>query len=104
MLTTLVGVLVGSVLSSRSQQRQWLRDRQAEACAQVLRESSGVMIELGKLNGLVIEAAPEGSRVPATMDWRPWNEALAMISLVADDDMVEAAQAIDAEFWPIHEC
>ena len=29
-LTTLVGVLVGSVLSSRSQQRQWSRDRQAQ--------------------------------------------------------------------------
>ena len=101
-LTTLVGVLVGSALSSRSQQRQWSRDRQADACAQVLRESSNVMIELAILNGQAITPAPEGGWVPATMDWRPWNGALAMICLVANHDMVEAAQAIDAEFWPIH--
>jgi hypothetical protein len=101
-LTTLIGVLVGSALSSRSQQRQWSRDRQADACAQILRESSNVLIEFAVLSGQQIEEAPDGSPVPTRMDWRPWNEALAMISLVADYDIVEAAQAIDAEFWPIH--
>ena len=33
-LTTLLGVCAGSVLSNRTQQRQWTRDRQADACAQ----------------------------------------------------------------------
>lgn len=37
------------------------------------------------------------------MDWKPWNEALAMIALVADYDIVEVAQAIDAQIWPVHQ-
>jgi len=60
-LTTLLGVLVGSAVSNRSQIRQWSRDRQADACAQVLRESSNVMIELADLNGQRVEPAPDGS-------------------------------------------
>jgi hypothetical protein len=101
-LTTLVGILVGSILGNRSQQRQWSRDRQADACAQVLRESSNVMIELGKQSSKRIEAAPDRISVPSQIDWRPWNEALAMVALLANHDIVEAAIAIDAEFWPAH--
>lgn len=37
------------------------------------------------------------------MDWKAWNEALAMIVLVADHQIVEAAQAIDAQIWPVHQ-
>jgi hypothetical protein len=101
-LTTLLGVLVGSILSNRSQARHWSRDRQADACAQVLRESSNALIELARLNGQRVSPAPDGARVLASMDWRPWNEALAMVNLVADHDIAEAARAIDAEFWPVH--
>jgi hypothetical protein len=102
-LTTLVGVLAGSALGNRSQQRQWSRDRQADACAQVLRESSNVVIELAKLSIQRVEATPDGSSLPSMINWQPWNEALAMICLVADHDIVEAAQAIDAEIWPVHQ-
>jgi hypothetical protein len=102
-LTTLLGVLVGSILSSRSQERQWSRDRQADACAQVLRESSNVLIEFARLIRQQIPPAPDGANVPTPMDWRPWNEALAMIGLVADHDIVEAAQTIDARIWPVHQ-
>lgn len=56
-LTTLLGVLAGSALSNRSQTRQWSRDRQADACAQLLRESSNVMIELAGLDGQQMTAA-----------------------------------------------
>jgi hypothetical protein len=89
-LTTLLGVLVGSALSNRSQARQWSRDRQADACAQVLRGSSNVMIELAGLNGQGVEPAPDGVRIRTSIDWKPWNEALAMVNLVADHDIVEA--------------
>jgi hypothetical protein len=102
-LTTLLGVLVGSALSNRSQTRQWSRDRQADACAQVLRESSNVMIELAELNGQQVEPVSDGVRIRTPLDWKPWNEALAMVNLVADNDIVEAAHAIDAEFWPVHQ-
>ena len=102
-LTTLLGVLAGSALSNRSQTRQWSRDRQADACAQVLRESSNLLIELARLSGQPVNPAPDGVRVPTSMDWKPWNEALAMVNLVAAHDIVEAAHAIDAEFWPVHQ-
>jgi hypothetical protein len=102
-LATLLGVLTGSALSNRSQRRQWSRDRQADACAQVLRESSNVLIEFARLAGQRVNPAPDGVRVATSMDWRPWNEALAMVNLVADHDIVEAAHAIDAEFWPVHQ-
>jgi hypothetical protein len=101
--TTLLGVLAGSILSSRSQKRQWSRDRQADACAQVLRESSNVLIEFNRLTRQPVEPAADGATVPTPMDWKPWNEALAMIVLVADHEIVEAAQAIDAQIWPVHQ-
>ncbi|MFI0452681.1 hypothetical protein [Actinomadura sp. 6N118] len=101
-LTTLLGVLVGSVLSSRAQQRQRSHDRQLDACAQVLRESSNMLIELALANGEQGVPAPDGVNVKTTLDWKAWNEALAMVNLVADRDIVQAAHAIDAEFWPVH--
>jgi hypothetical protein len=108
-LTTLLGVLVGAVLSNRSQRRQWSRDRKADACAQVLRESSNMLIELADMLIKMVgsdhqRAIPTAGQldVPTSLDWKPWNEALAMISLVADHDIVDAALAIDAEFWPVH--
>ncbi|TMR40886.1 hypothetical protein [Actinomadura geliboluensis] len=100
-LTTLLGVFVGGVLSHRLQQRQWSRDRQAEACARILRESANVLLELGKLQGRGVTPADEGARVPIPIDWRPWNEALATLALVADHRIVAAAQAIDRAFWPV---
>jgi hypothetical protein len=102
-VTTLLSVLVGGRVSSRSQQRHWFRDRQAEACARVLRESSNVLIELGAMNGRRVNrpeyALPD---MAIEIDWRPWNEALAMVNLLADTPIVEAALAIDTEIWPAH--
>lgn len=102
-LTTLLGVLAGSILSSRSQQRQWSRDRQADACTQILRESSNVLIDLAGLTWHLPDPAPDGLRVPTPLDWKAWNDALAMISLVGDHRIVEAALAIDAQIWPVHQ-
>jgi hypothetical protein len=106
-LTTLLGVLVGGVVSNRSQRRHWSRDRQMEACAQVLRESSNVLIGLAAANGQRVNPTPEQrahpvAGLPSLVDWRPWNEALALVNLVADHRIVEAAHAIDAEIWPVH--
>jgi hypothetical protein len=101
--TTLLGVLVGSALSSRSEQRHWSRDRQADACAQVLRESSNVLIEFARLWREPMDPSPDGANVPTPMDWRPWNEALAMVSLVGGYEIVEAAVAIDVQMWPVHQ-
>jgi hypothetical protein len=102
-LATLLGVLVGSILSSRSQSEQWSRDRQADACAQVLRESANLLIEFAKLVWQQPAPAADGANVPTPMDWRPWNGALAMIDLVADQPIVEAARVIDEQVWLVHQ-
>lgn len=102
-LTTLLGVCAGSILSNRTQERQWTRDRQADACAQVLRESSNILIELNRMTRQPIQPAPDGTRIPTSIDWKAWNEALAMVALIADPAIVEAAQAIDAQMWPVHQ-
>jgi hypothetical protein len=33
------------------------------------------------------------------VNWTPWNEALAMISLVGDPELVQLAQEMDAAMW-----
>lgn len=90
-LAALAGVLAGGVVSNRSQTRQWLRAEQVRACADVLRESTKVLLEL--------ERASRKQR-KQDVDWGPWNEALATISIVADRSIVNAAVRIDECFWP----
>lgn len=102
-LATLLGVLVGSVLSSRSQSEQWSRDRQADACAQILRESSNLLIEFTKPIWQHPAPAEDGANMPTPIDWRPWNEALTVIDLVADHAIVEAVLAMDAQIWRVHQ-
>jgi hypothetical protein len=67
-LVTLLGVVVGGVMAGRSQRLHWLRDKQIEACAELLRESTAMQISLRNLwnRGEV-------------KDWTAWNQALAMI-------------------------
>jgi hypothetical protein len=105
-LITLLGVLVGGAVSNRSQQRNWSRDRQADACAQVLRESPSLLIELAAMNAKRLKSKPkrrpDAQCLPTPIGWKPWNEALAMMNLIADHDIAEAAHAIDAEIWPAH--
>ncbi|MEU0633701.1 hypothetical protein [Streptomyces sp. NPDC005989] len=96
--TTLLGVAAGTVLTSRSQRNHWAHGRQADACAEVLRESSGLLIALaGATPGALQRPA-----APGVVDWKPWNEALAGVALIADRQIVEAAHAIDKEFWNTH--
>jgi hypothetical protein len=90
-LAALAGVLAGGAVSNRSQTRQWLRAEQVRACADVLRESTKVLLEL--------ERASRKNR-KQDVDWGPWNEALATISIVADRTIVDAAVRIDECFWP----
>jgi hypothetical protein len=90
-LAALAGVLAGGAVSTRAQTRQWLRAEQVRACANVLRESTKVLLEL--------ERASRKNR-QQDVDWGPWNEALAAVSIVADQSIVDAAVQIDGCFWP----
>ena len=69
----------------------------------VLRESSNLLIEFTKLVWQEPAPAPDGANVPTPIDWRPWNEALAVIDLVADHTIVEGAYAIDEQIWRVHQ-
>ncbi|ANP51631.1 hypothetical protein AVL59_20325 [Streptomyces griseochromogenes] len=40
--------------------------------------------------------------LPTAVDWRPWNEALSMVNLVADTDITAAAHALDEQLWRLH--
>ena len=86
---TVLGVLLGAILTGRSQNTSWIRDRQVEAYAAIIRESTRA--QLGLRNQL--------QRRVHRVDWMPWNEALAMVSLVGSSDLVRLAQEMDAAFW-----
>ena len=67
-VVTLVGVVTGGMLASRSQRRQWLRDKQVDARAAVVQESTTMQLAL--LRQWKHQDRP---------DWTAWSQALAMI-------------------------
>ena len=88
-IATLLGVVLGGVLTRRQQVEAWSRDREVEACAAIVRESTRVQLNLRHV-----------FRSRATsLDWAPWNEALAVLHLVGHPDAVAAAQAMDEAIW-----
>jgi hypothetical protein len=87
-VSALFGVMIGGFLTARVQKRQWVRAQQIEACAAIVVESTRVQLAL------------RGQwKHDHRVDWVPWNEALARISLVADRAVVDAAGEVDAVFW-----
>lgn len=87
-VVTLLGAVTGGAISSRSQRRHWIRDKQVEACAAIVSESTRTQIALRRL-----------WRHDEKVDWDGWNQALALISLVGTPASVEAAARMDAVFW-----
>ena len=87
-LITLLGGVTGGVIASRSQRRHWIRDRQVDACAAVVAESTGAELAMRRL-----------WRRNEKVDWRPWNQALALFSVVGAPAAVAAAEKMDATFW-----
>ncbi|MBS2966839.1 hypothetical protein KGA66_27640 [Actinocrinis puniceicyclus] len=70
-LATVLGVVLGSILTGRSQRSTWIRDRQLEAYAAIIREGTRAQLVLREhFKGHIHR-----------VDWTPWNEALATISL-----------------------
>ncbi|MCT9077873.1 hypothetical protein [Streptomyces fulvoviolaceus] len=84
----LVGVLAGSLLTSRAERMHWSRDKQIEACAAIVAESTRIQLALRR-------AWCEGESV----DWVPWNVALGTIWLVGSPAVVAAAATMDEVFW-----
>ena len=88
-VATLLGVALGAILTGRSQDSSWTRDRQLEVYAAVIREGTRIQLEL----------CEQFERRSYRIDWQPWNEALAMISLVGRSDLVLLAQRMDEALW-----
>ncbi|MFI6833090.1 hypothetical protein ACIBG5_38660 [Kribbella sp. NPDC050241] len=85
----LAGVALGAALTGQAQRRQWTRDRQVGACTAIVVQSTRVQLALR-----------QQWRRAQRVDWAPWNEALAEISLiVATPAGVEAAGEMDELFW-----
>jgi hypothetical protein len=84
----LVGVLAGSLLTSRAERMHWSRDKQIEACAAIVAESTRIQLALRR-------AWHDGDPV----DWVPWNVALGTIWLVGSPAVVAAAATMDEAFW-----
>lgn len=61
-----------------------------------------MLADLSTMEASRPEGIPQGIVVPTTIDWRPWNEALNMVNLVADKDIAEAALALDEQIWRAH--
>jgi hypothetical protein len=90
-LATLLGVGLGGVLTRRQQVDAWSRDRQVDACAEIVRASAQVQRALRDLYLARI--------AQMDLDWRPWTEALAVVDLVGHPDVVDAAHAMDEAIW-----
>ena len=80
-------------MAGRSQRRHWLRDKQIEACANLVRESTAMQIALRNL----------WSRQEST-EWTAWNQALAMVWLIGTSAVRNEAKRMDRIFWLCNEC
>jgi hypothetical protein len=76
-----VGVVVGGIVSSKAQDRQWLRDRQLAAYDELLRQYARFTMDLKRAHA---------DRRPKGYDWAEWSSALVSASLVAPDDVAAA--------------
>jgi hypothetical protein len=82
-LSATLGVLVGGVVTRRSQERHWLRDRQLQAYQELFSQYAQFMMALRRAH---LDRAGEH------YDWAPWSVALTSASLVAP---LPVARAID---------
>jgi hypothetical protein len=87
-LAALLGAVIGGVIASRSQRRHWTRDKQVDACAAIVTESTRAELAMRRL-----------WRRDEKVDGKPWNQALALISLVGAPAAIAAAEKMDATFW-----
>jgi hypothetical protein len=87
-VVTLLGVAAGGVIAGRSQRQQWTRDKQLDACAQLVQESTRMQLAL-----------LQHWRGGTVADWTEWNQALAMIWLVGTPAVRTEARRMDRLFW-----
>lgn len=62
-VVTLLGVAAGGVIAGRSQRQQWTRDKQLDACAELVQESTRMQLAL-----------LQHWRGGIAADWTAWNQ------------------------------
>jgi hypothetical protein len=87
-VVSLLGVAAGGMVSRRSQKQHWSRDKELDACTQLISESTRTQFALLR-----------HWRHGEPIDWTAWNEALDIISLIGASEVVTAASHVDQEFW-----
>lgn len=60
-----------------------------------------LLIELAKFEARRPASIPPGVVVSTDIDWRPWNESIILVNLVADRSIAEAAHALDEQIWRV---
>ena len=80
-LLATVGVVVGGIVSSKAQNRHWLRDKQLASYDELMRQYARFAMDLKRAHV---------DRRPENYDWAEWSAALVSASLVAPDDVAAA--------------
>ncbi|MBC9714272.1 hypothetical protein H9Y04_17060 [Streptomyces sp. TRM66268-LWL] len=83
-LSATVGVVVGSVLTRRAQERQWLRERQLGAYEDLFTHYARFTMELRRAHA---------DRRGWDYDWGAWSAALMRVSLVAPPEVSAELEA-----------
>ena len=73
-----VGVIVGSLLTRRSESRQWLRDKQLQAYQDLFQQTSTFLMTINRAHR---------DQAGWDYDWSKWASALVTASLVAPTDV-----------------
>src|SRR5450755_4448105 len=97
-ILALAGVIIGGYLNSRAERRHWRYAEQVKAAADLLREYTGVHLQLAK----AVRDGTGASRPSADLvDWGPFNEALSVLNLMASKEIVRSAQQLDRVIWEV---
>lgn len=87
----LLGVVFGAWLGARSTRSQWLKETQLVACQRLMERYAELYEHLAlSRRGDVFDQS-----------WASWNQALTEVSLVCVTAVVDAAAALDEQFWRI---
>lgn len=81
-VVSLLGVFAGAILTRRTEKQHWSRDKQIEACTDVIREAT-------RIHRSRYRRLDHGEHT----DWVPWNQALAAIWLIGDVDLINSMAA-----------
>ena len=95
----LLGVIIGGAVAAVTQRRHWRFAEQVEACACFLRNYTSVHLQY-------VMAVNSGNGATASstsdfVDWRPFNEALEVLNLMAAREIVDVAHELDRVLWEV---